>query len=171
MGPGNARHPVAQFLDDMLDVHRDQRLVLDDQDVGRDLAGNAFHGLLHKIIDPVRGNGEDFRGFRMGKAFDRRQEKSLAGRRRQYGEVGARPLFPGIGRLALGNIDLCGTVEGCKQFIDGDTVAAGLRKAADIRNQRLERGCDIGITGLLRSGNRPGVPTQKRQMWRNAGRK
>ncbi len=35
VGAGDADDPVAEALDQLLDVHGDQRLVLDDQDVGR----------------------------------------------------------------------------------------------------------------------------------------
>ena len=51
MRAGDAVDPMAERLDQALDVHGDQRLVLDDEHVGRDLLGDLAAGLVDELRD------------------------------------------------------------------------------------------------------------------------
>ena len=80
-------HVVAEVLDDRLEIHGDDRLVLDDQDARgelmREIAGAAF-----EQGDETRGIDAHDRGrLALREALDGRQQKRLPDMRRQGGEV------------------------------------------------------------------------------------
>ena len=50
LGAGDLDHAMAEIGDEALEVERDQRLVLDDDDVGRDLAGDLAAGLVDQPL-------------------------------------------------------------------------------------------------------------------------
>ena len=45
---------MAEALRDRSQVHRDQRLILDDQDVGRELLADLAAGLPDELYDPMQ---------------------------------------------------------------------------------------------------------------------
>ena len=61
MGARRADDAMAKALDHLLDVHGDQRLVLDDQDVGRHLARNLVAGLRQQRGELLFGRRRGFR--------------------------------------------------------------------------------------------------------------
>ena len=83
MGARRADDAVAEALDHLLDVHGDQRLVFDDQDVGRHLARDLAARLADQGGEFGFGDIEDLGGLLVGEAFDRDQQEGLARARRQ----------------------------------------------------------------------------------------
>ena len=55
MGAGDADDLVAEALDQRLDVHGDERLVFDDQDVGGDFGGEFAAGFLDQAAQASAG--------------------------------------------------------------------------------------------------------------------
>ena len=53
-GHGDAGDVVAEIANDRLDVHRDDRFVFDDQDIGQRLPFDLFERFGHKAIDVLR---------------------------------------------------------------------------------------------------------------------
>ena len=51
---GDAGHVVAEAFDERLEIHGDQRLVLDDQDVGRHVGGEFAPGLVDEFANRLR---------------------------------------------------------------------------------------------------------------------
>ncbi len=87
MGARDAGDGVAEFLDHRLDVERDDRLVLDDQHVGRDLLGDFLAGSLDQRAGLRGRDVHDRRDFIDRKALDGAQQEGLARTRRQSFEV------------------------------------------------------------------------------------
>ena len=77
-----------------LDVHGDQRLVFDDQHVGRHLARNLGARLRDQRRELAVGDVEDFGGLLVGEAFDRDQQEGLARPRRKRRQIGRGALLP-----------------------------------------------------------------------------
>src|SRR4028119_2207781 len=50
---------VAEALDQRLEIHRDQRLVLDDQNIGRHVGGKLASGLVDQLAHGLGVDGED----------------------------------------------------------------------------------------------------------------
>ena len=64
---GNTNNPVAEVLHDGLQVHRDQSLVLDNENVGRNLIGHFLAALIDKVPDLSRRRIENVSGVVLGK--------------------------------------------------------------------------------------------------------
>ena len=89
MGAGDAEHVVAEVLDQPLEVHGDEGLILDDEDVGGDFGGKLAAGLLDQIAQRPHVNIEDRAGVFLGEAFQRDQQEGLPRQRRDV----AKPLL------------------------------------------------------------------------------
>ncbi|MNL55878.1 hypothetical protein D3C87_1793230 [compost metagenome] len=85
---------MAEALDELLDVHGDQGLILDDHDLGGDLAGNLDRGLVEQGGEFVVTDREDFGGLGMAEPFHSHQQESLAGQGGEIGQVRGCALFP-----------------------------------------------------------------------------
>ncbi len=86
MGAGDADHVVAEIFHQALEVHRDKRLVLDDQHVGGDLGGHFAAGGIGEFSGLGDVGAEDVGDFLLGKTLQRQQQERLAGQRRYVGE-------------------------------------------------------------------------------------
>ena len=69
---------MAEIADDRLDIHRDDRLVLDDQHVGESLALDLFERLGDERIDVGRADVDQIARILRRKAFERRQQQRLS---------------------------------------------------------------------------------------------
>ncbi len=86
MGPRNADDIMAQILDQALQIHRDEGLILDDQHVGRDLGGQFATRLIGEPagLGNIRAQNEAY--FFLRKALKREQEEGLPRQRRDIRE-------------------------------------------------------------------------------------
>src|SRR5439155_26255619 len=82
MGARDARHVVAERADNVLDIHRDDGLVLDDEDIGRNLLSDFAACLRHQAVELFLTHIEDGGGFFIGEVLDREKKERLACRRR-----------------------------------------------------------------------------------------
>ncbi len=96
----NAEHAVAEIFDQALDIHRDQRLVFDDEHVGRDFGSEFAASTFHQIADGRHVDVEHARGVDFTEAFERNQKKCLARARRDLRDamLGRQFLCAGLGR-------------------------------------------------------------------------
>ena len=78
LGARDAEHPVAEAFDQRLEVHRDEGLVLDDQDVGRDLGRELAAGFLDQRAQGRHVHLENPGRVLLGKALQRDQQEGLA---------------------------------------------------------------------------------------------
>ena len=78
---------VAEALDQGLEVHGDQRLVLDDQDVGRHVGGELAPGLLDEIAHHRHVDREDRGDLLLGKALEAGEQEGLTRQRRDLAEA------------------------------------------------------------------------------------
>ena len=154
MGARRADDPMAEALDHLLDVHGDQRLVLDDQDIGRDLARNFVARLAQAgSANSSSLDVENLGRLLLGEAFDRDQQERLARARGERGQIGGGALLPG--RLAAAS---CGTRIGDRgeqlgeKLVERDALVGGLGEDADVGDDRLQHRCDQRIAARLRSG-------------------
>ena len=97
-GDGDAGDVVAEVADDRLDVHRDDRLVLDDQHVGAGLALDLGQRLGDQRFDLLGRRADQIAGILGREALHRGQQQRLARQRRD-------PRQPRLGD-ALGAADV-----------------------------------------------------------------
>ena len=88
---------VAEVADDRLDIHGDDRLVLDDQDLGAGLALDLGEGLGDQPLDVVRRGADQIAGIFGREAFHRGQQQRLARQRRDPGEARLGDAFGIVG--------------------------------------------------------------------------
>ena len=81
-GDGDAGDVVAEIADDGLDVHRDDRLVLDDQHVGAGLPLDLGERLGDQGLDLLGRGADQIAGILGREAFHRGQQQRLARQRR-----------------------------------------------------------------------------------------
>ena len=87
MGARDADDVVAEAFDQRLDVHGDEGLVLDDEDVGRDFGGELAAGFLDQAAKRLQVAVQDFGGILFGEAFEGHQQEGLARPRRNVGQM------------------------------------------------------------------------------------
>jgi hypothetical protein len=160
---------MAQALDHLLDIHGDQRLVFDDEDIGSDLAGNLVARLDEKFGESLVSDAEDFGGFSLAEAFDRNQQEGLARQRRKRIKVGSCTLFPACRLIALRNADCDGCEEFGENLVERDAILGTLREDRRICDDRLEHRRHHGIAAVLGTGDSAGKPAQIRKMRRDSG--
>jgi hypothetical protein len=150
---------MAQILDQALEVHGDQGLVLDDEDVGRDLGRQLAPGLLDEVAHPGSVGVEDFRGLVLREAFERHQEEGLA---RQPGDVGEAPLDRQLGVAGLARVvQIDGIPNLGEDPVKCDPWARRGLEGAAVGQDRLERRRHIGVARALPPRQRTRVPAQE----------
>ena len=82
MGARDAEHAMAEALDQPLEIHGDEGLVLDDQHVGGDLGGELAAGFLDQAAQRRHVDIEDRGGVLFGEALERDQQEGLPRQRR-----------------------------------------------------------------------------------------
>src|SRR6185312_2786005 len=167
VGSGDADDLVAERFDQLLDIHGDQRFVLDDEDFGRYLARNFARCLFEQLVEFAVGDIEDLGSLLVGEAFDGDQQEGLARPRGKIGEVACRALFPDEMRLWRRNTHRRGRKQLREELVDGDAVARGFGKDRNVGNQRFERRRHIGVTRGLRAGHRTRKSAQIGEMRSN----
>ena len=68
---------MAKVADDRFNVHRDDRLVLDDQHVGKRLPLDLFECLCNEAVDVLLAGADQISGVLGREAFKRGQEQRL----------------------------------------------------------------------------------------------
>ena len=79
---GDAGDIMAEVADDRLDIHRDDRLVLDDQHVGAGLPLDLRERFGHQILDLVGRRADQIAGILGREALHRGQQQRLSRQRR-----------------------------------------------------------------------------------------
>ena len=149
MRTGGAHDPVPEAFHHLLDVHRDQRLILDDQDIGRNLARDFVAGLGEQVGELCLARVQDFSRLVIGEALDRNQQEGLPGAWRQGAEIGGGALFPGGGSRFLRNADRYRGEEVGIKTIERNAFVRAFRKYAHIGNDCLQHRCNQGVPAVL----------------------
>ena len=110
---GDAVDLVAERLDQRFDVHGDERLVLDDEHVGRHLLGDLAAGLVDQLADLRLRLAEDLRDLGDGEFLHRHQQEGLPRQRRQRLQPARRAvelvrLVVGLGEVDRRASSTCG---------------------------------------------------------------
>ena len=162
-----ARHPddaMSRILHDRLEVHGDQRLVLDDEHVRRHLRRNLAAGLGDQLAQPFDGNVEHEGRVALVEPLHCGQQKSLPAQRRQRIDpvFGDRP-----GLLVAFGVHSQRIPDLGEHPIQRHARAEFAVETGRILDQRLQNGDHIGVAGLLRPRQGPRVATKVRQMGNN----
>src|SRR5262245_40693907 len=112
MGAGRSDDAMAKALDHLLDVHCDQRLVLDDHNVRRDLPRYLSAGLRHQLTEFLEVYIKDFCSLFVIETLDGNEHESLSRARGQRGKICRRTTLPPIERLFVGHANR----HGCEQL-------------------------------------------------------
>src|SRR5262249_57913972 len=75
----NTEHPVTEAFHQGFELHRNERVILDDKNVGCDLGRQLATGFFDQSAQLHHVDVEHARRIRLREAFERDQEKSLAG--------------------------------------------------------------------------------------------
>ena len=136
-GDRDAGDVMAEIADDRLDIHRDDRLVLDDEHVGAGSAARSRRALRRPATSTSLGRGADQIGGVLGrKALHRGQQQRLARQRRdprqaRLGDaLGARRILRVGSSLFL---DIGGRPDGVEGAVEAEPridVAREIRPAA-----------------------------------------
>ena len=87
LGAGDLDHAMAEVGDQPLQVERDQRLILDDHDVGGDLPRDFAAGFVDQLLQLALVDFEDGRCLAGREFLNGDQQESLARGRGQHVEV------------------------------------------------------------------------------------
>ena len=90
MGRRNPRNAVAEVADDLLELHRDQRLVLDNEDRGPRFAVEFAHRIGEQRFDGLAVGAGDQARFLDRKAFERGEQQDLAAERGDLDQASVR---------------------------------------------------------------------------------
>ena len=167
LGAGRADHAVSEAFHHFLDVHGNQRLVLDDEDVRGHLSRNLIARLDQQPGKLVLFHVEDFSGFGFAEPFDRDQQERLTRQGSQGVQIGGGALLPGGLRLGLRNADGDRREQLGENLVKRDPVARRLWKHVDIGDDRFKQRCNQRIAAFLRSRDGSGEAAQERQMRRD----
>jgi hypothetical protein len=148
-----------------LDVERDDRLVFDDQHVGRHLVGDFPAGLFDQRVHRLRRSAEDRRDLARREPLHRAQQKRLARQRRDRAEIALvrrQGRRRGPRRIGVG-----GAPELQKYVVERLPMRQFAGKRGRIGDQRLEGRRDMGVAARLRAAEKPGEAAQRRQLRRD----
>ena len=145
-----------------LDVHGNERLVLDDEDIGGDFGGEFAAGLFDQAAQRRQVAVEHFGRVLLGKSFERHQQEGLPGPRRDLGQV----LLRRQDRSAASDLSFTATE---LQILVNSRYRATRELELALKNlragdQRLEGCGHIGVARGLATGKRPSVAAQKWQL-------
>ena len=170
VGAGDARDAMAEAFNQLLDIHGDQRFVLDDEDVGRHLARNLHRGIVEQVVERRRADVEDFGRLGFGEPFHGDEQERLARQGREARQIASGPLFPGKTRGRRRYRHRRRGEELGEQPVESDAVARCLGENRRIGNQCFEGCRHVGVAGCLRARSRARKPPQIRKMRGNPHR-
>ena len=155
---------MAEALHQRFEIHGDEGLVLDDQDVGRDLGGQLAARFLDQRAQGGHVDVENAGSVVLGEALERHQQERLTGLRRDVGE----PLSAGrSARRGRGAVDRDRIPDLCEQTVERDPRTTLIIDNRRILDQGLQGGAHVGIAGGLVSRQSSRIATQKRQVLGN----
>src|SRR3546814_10661014 len=93
MGGRDRDDLVPQVADDHLDIHRDDRFVLDNQDARTGLAVDLFRRFADQLVDLVRVAADDAPCFRFAESIDRGEQQRLPRERGEAAGSSEEPTF------------------------------------------------------------------------------
>src|SRR6185312_4321005 len=170
MGPGDRRYVVAQLFDESLYVQGDERFILDDQDFRADLGGNLLSGALDEAGRLAFRTVERLRDFPQAEGLDGAQEERDARLDGNGGEVPVCGRFVPENRAIGMVVERDVTPAAQEKLVDRRLRIEFGVEATGVREERLERRCDIGVAARLRSVQRPRKPAQVGDMRRDGVR-
>src|ERR1700730_7899068 len=161
MGARNIDDAVPLLLDEGLKVEGNERLVLDDQDIGANLVGdllargvNERSGFLDRAIERAR----DFGGI---EAFERTKKKRDTRTQRNRFEIAMRPRFVAGERSLIDMIvDRHGRPDLEEQAVKRCPRIGAFRKLGRIGAEGLQRGENVRVSPGLRPCQSPRKPAQ-----------
>ena len=163
-GAGDAGHVVAEPFDERLEIHRDQRLVLDDEDVGRHVGGELAARPRRRARAPSAMSTDEDRGRPPPRRTPSRQESRKAWR----GSGVIWPMRTSAGRsrwicslLPLTDSEFQIRVKTSEQL---DLDVAGLPDRLRLADERLEGRGHIGVASHLAARQGAGVAAKIRQV-------
>ncbi len=147
---------MAEALNEVLYLHRDQRLVLDDDDIGSDLGRDILVGVIEKLGDVGKAHLENFRGIGERELLHRHEHERLPPHRRHGREIAIDRRDVAIGRDGRPLLERVHLRE--DEAIERDARRETARVAGENVFQCLD---DAGITKLLASGESARKSAQK----------
>ncbi len=161
----DAGHGVAEILHHRFDVECNDRLVLDDEHLGRNLLGDLAAGLIQQPLDGLGGRAEDRGDFLEGETLYGPQQERLARQRRNRAKIalGGRR----TGRRSVCRLRIGGAPELEKHLIQRLPAGHVAWKRVGIGDKRLQRRDDMRVAARLGPGYEAGKTAKRRQLRRN----
>ncbi len=156
MCPHDADHSMAQCFDDLLDVHRDDRFILDDEHFSGQRVVNRGACVTDQFIYASGVDVENSRHFALAKTFNSGQQKALAHFHRKLGNYPTTA----FGRQRSDHLGIPQPMKNPEQF--GTDGLIGLKYVGRFqkRFQHLPHPC---VAQRLRAGERARIAAKKRQ--------
>ena len=149
-------------------VDGDHRLVLDDEDVGRDLLGDLGRRLVDESLDAVLIGFEDERGVGGREFLHRHEQKSLAGSRRDRLEL-AVGRGEALGRMGVDRLLVeADRVPDLKEGLVGRDPRLKVHgECGGLGSKRFEHSHDVSVAAGLTPRQNTCKPPQIRQLRRD----
>jgi hypothetical protein len=160
----NAGDVVAEIADDRLDIHRDDRLVLDDENLGTSLVLDLGQGIRDQIVDFAGIDLDQIRGVLRRETFHRGQQQRLTRQRGHPGEASACDGFVAfrVCRSFVSDlVEVRRVPDRLEHPVQAETGIDVAGKFFGCGDDRLERGAHIFVAVHLAAGQGPAIAPQK----------
>ncbi len=156
---------MTKVADDRFDVHGDDGLVLDDQDLGASLRLDLAKRFFHQGLDIGRVQTDQIGDVIDRETFQRRQQQRLSGERRQPREPCLCNRFlPVIPRQDRAIFQMGGRPDRVESPVKAKPRIDIGRKLFGRRDDRFQRRTNIGVTMALAARQGAGIAAQERKM-------
>ena len=163
VGAGDAGDVMAHCLDDALQVHRDDHLILDDHDLAAQRLAHLVQGDLDQFLrlgSLDLHHAGDLVGAQL---LDRAQQQCLARVWRQVAQMALGPAFT-FGHLGIVHRLARALPDHVERLEQRDAQVVFAVQDAAIGQDRLQRGGCIIVAGALAAGQGARIATQKRKL-------
>ena len=155
---------MSQIRQQPLQIDGNQRLVLDDQDVGRNLPADLRAGFVEQVVYAVLRYFEDLGRLRSREVLDGNEQKRLTSLRRKRSKRTG-------GRLAQADLLPFMVLQPRSERVNEALIEPyprrQRRKGRRLGEERFQQAGNSRIAGLLATGQQAGKPAQAGQVRRD----
>ncbi len=158
---------MSEIFHQIFELHRNQRLVFDDEDAGRALAVDFLDRFLHQPADIGFVHFHDLGRFLVGEILQRGQQQRLTADRSRRRQAGLRGAIVTLRSLIFAGLDIGARPNLVEGAVERHAPAAQGFAQSLVRQGGFQRGAHKRVPGGLRTGQGAGIAAQIRQVCGN----